>query len=47
VPPTQQPPAWEAQLLAKFPEFNPAWPEQLQTKWFEGFERLMGAKPGE
>jgi len=47
VPPIQQPAAWESQLLAKFPEFNPAWPEQLQTKWFEGFERLMGAKPGE
>jgi hypothetical protein len=38
---------WEEQLLAKFPPFDPSWPDPLKTKWFEGFERLMGAKPGQ
>jgi hypothetical protein len=28
-------------LLEKFPEFDPAWSEDLQTKWFAGFEKLM------
>lgn len=37
--------SWEAQLLGKFPEFDPSWSEELKTKWFAGFERLMGAKP--
>jgi hypothetical protein len=36
---------WEQQLLAKFPSFDPGWSEELKTKWFAGFERLMGAKP--
>ncbi len=36
---------WEQQLLGKFPSFDPNWPDELKTKWFEGFERLMGAKP--
>jgi hypothetical protein len=35
---------WEAQLLNKFPTFDPAWSEELKGKWFEGFGRLMGAK---
>lgn len=29
------------QLLAKFPTFDPAWPDAIKAKWFEGFERLM------
>ncbi|HWA68293.1 MAG TPA: hypothetical protein VG821_00480 [Rhizomicrobium sp.] len=29
------------QLLAKFPPFDPAWPDPIKTKWFEGFEKLM------
>jgi len=28
-------------LLEKFPEFNPEWSEEIQTKWFAGFEKLM------
>jgi Family of unknown function (DUF5343) len=41
----QQPTAtWEEQLLGKFPSFDPTWPDDLKTKWFEGFGRLMGAK---
>ena len=35
---------WEEQLLAKFPEFDPTWPEELKSKWFEGFDRLLKAK---
>lgn len=30
------------QLLAKFPEFDPSWPDPIKTKWFEGYERLLG-----
>lgn len=32
---------WEQLLLAKFPEFDPAWPNDVKTKWFEGFKELM------
>jgi hypothetical protein len=33
-------------LLDKFPPFDPSWPAEIQTKWFEGYERLlaMGTK---
>ena len=46
-PPMTPTPAasWEAQLLAKFPDFDPDWPDELKDKWFAGFDRLMGAKP--
>lgn len=27
-------------LLSKFPEFDPAWPEDLRRNWLEGFEEL-------
>ncbi|GAC1428667.1 MAG: hypothetical protein NVSMB5_23320 [Candidatus Velthaea sp.] len=27
-------------LVAKFPEFDPAWPERVQELWFENFARL-------
>lgn len=30
-----------SQLLDKFPTFDPAWPDEIKTKWFSGFERLM------
>jgi hypothetical protein len=36
---------WEEELLDKFPSFDPGWSEELKTKGFAGFERLMGAKP--
>lgn len=35
---------WTHQLLAKFPSFDPAWPDDLKAKWFEGFERLMSTR---
>lgn len=28
-------------LLAKFPDFDPAWPDDIKAKWFEGFETFM------
>ncbi len=34
---------WE-QLVAKFPEFNPGWSDELKARWFEAFERLMAAR---
>lgn len=29
------------QLLQKFPSFDPAWPDEIKAKWFEGFDNLM------
>lgn len=31
------------QLLAKFPQMDPNWPEAVQAKWFDAFQRLMDA----
>ena len=31
----------EKLLLSKFPSFDPAWSPEVQTKWFDGFEKLM------
>lgn len=28
-------------LLAKFPSFDPSWPDEVKAKWFESFDRLM------
>jgi hypothetical protein len=33
----------QAQLLAKFPEFDPTWPDELKKSWFAGFKDLMAA----
>jgi hypothetical protein len=33
----------QAQLLAKFPTFDPAWPDELKQSWFAGFKDLMAA----
>lgn len=32
---------WAEQLLAKFPQFDPAWPDDVKGKWFDAFDRLM------
>lgn len=33
------------QLLAKFPDFDPNWPDEIKAKWFAGFDQFMkGAK---
>lgn len=45
LPVSSQPPAQSdmlGQLVSKFPEFDPTWPEEVKAKWFDGFERLMG-----
>jgi len=34
------------QLLGKFPDFDPTWPDEIKTKWFAGFDQFMkAAKP--
>lgn len=33
-------------LLEKFPKFDPAWPTDVQGKWFDAFDRLMKATTG-
>jgi hypothetical protein len=40
-PPPQTQKTMREMLLEKFPAFNPEWSEDLQTKWFSGFEKLM------
>ncbi len=30
-------------LLEKFPAFDPGWSEELKTKWFEGYEKLLNS----
>lgn len=34
-----------SELLAKFPTFDPAWPEDVQTKWFIAFDELLKRYP--
>jgi hypothetical protein len=29
-----------ATLLAKFPNFDPSWSDEVQAKWFDAFGRL-------
>jgi hypothetical protein len=36
-----------AQLLEKFPTFDPAWSDDLKAKWFEGFDQLMARSGGQ
>lgn len=33
--------SWEQMLLSKFPSFDPAWPDDVKSKWFDAFDRLM------
>jgi len=28
-------------LAAKFPQFDPAWPNEIKATWFEAFQKLM------
>lgn len=32
---------WLELLVAKFPQYDPSWPPELQARWFESFERLL------
>jgi hypothetical protein len=36
---------WAQMLLSKFPSFDPSWPDEVKTKWFDGFHRLMRQGP--
>lgn len=47
VPPPPSPPpvprSMHELLLSKFPDFDPSWSEDLKTKWFDGYEKLLKA----
>jgi hypothetical protein len=30
-----------SELLKKFPDFDPSWPDEIKAKWFEGFDQFM------
>lgn len=32
----------EKLMLAKFPDFDPNWPDETQQKWFDTFNKIMG-----
>jgi hypothetical protein len=32
---------WSNALLSKFPTFDPSWPDEVKTKWFDAFDKLM------
>ena len=36
--------SWEIELLSKFPNFDPSWPDDVKAKWFDGFKNLMSLK---
>jgi len=33
--------SWDKVLLAKFPTFDPNWPDEVKLKWFSAFDELM------
>ena len=33
--------SWNSMLLAKFPDFDPAWSDELKIKWFSAFDELL------
>ncbi|UCH43662.1 MAG: DUF5343 domain-containing protein [Dehalococcoidales bacterium] len=33
--------SWYEMVLAKFPSFDPGWPDDIKLKWFEAFESLL------
>jgi hypothetical protein len=35
-----------AALLAKFPDFDPKWPDELKAKWFADFDKFMDKATG-
>jgi hypothetical protein len=45
-PQSTQPLSWEQMLLAKFPSFDPAWPDEVKSKWFDAFDKLMHSGQG-
>lgn len=39
--PLKKPGGILGQLLDKFPDFDPEWPDEIKTKWFAGFDQFM------
>jgi len=37
--------SWHSKLLMKFPEFDPAWSEELKNQWFAAFDKLLNRGP--
>jgi len=33
--------SWHSMLLAKFPDFDPSWSEEIKVKWFTAFDELL------
>ena len=33
--------SWHSLLLAKFPNFDPSWSDEIKTKWFAAFDELL------
>lgn len=33
--------SWNKLLLSKFPDFDPAWNDEIKTKWFDAFDELL------
>ncbi len=33
--------SWQGMLLSKFPNFDPAWPDDIKLKWFSAFDELL------
>ena len=33
--------SWYEMVLAKFPSFDPAWPDDVKARWFEAFDTLL------
>ncbi len=38
--------SWDKILITKFPTFDPAWPDEIKIKWFDGFDQLMKRSVG-
>jgi hypothetical protein len=36
---------WAQMLLSKFPSFDPSWPDDVKSKWFDAFDKLMKQEP--
>ena len=36
-----KPSGWAELLMQKFPTFDPAWPPEVQAKWFDAFKQMM------
>lgn len=32
---------WAEALLAKFPQFDPSWNDEIKLKWFDAFDRFV------